>query len=475
MATAPTISVSARAADARLEIVRLREAFSVWLAGRRKCDPRGLFTTPLAALDVVVGAALAGLEAALPAAGPAVLADLEACRRVERGTVWLRRVWQFFRWRFDQRDPPTSATAELLAAADEMVWSCYRPAFGDGPVPTPPLAYVEDRYSPFAVPRVDPPPDLRFDVDAAFLTAYLSTLPIPVVGLPPACVEQPWWLIFAAHEIGHHVQYDLLPKAQLVGDFEAWLADALGDPLQTGAAARWAPWSPEIFADTWSILTTGPAALWALVALEAGDEARLLQPYSSYPSTFVRLALMAGLLTRLGLEATPALRGLNPGAACVGDPIDVEGIDLRAQLATDLALVPTIVEAVVTRPVVPGRTLSALAGWDVGAFTGPSGVRKWIKGFGAADAPAGVATREAPRQAVAGAIWAWAGFEGLPEAARKSANEDLRRRVVAAVAASHEVSVRAADTTPAAAAVLGARLSALVLQAPEPKPLAEPR
>jgi hypothetical protein len=475
MATAPTISVSARAADARVEIARLRVAFTAWLGSRRDRDPLAMFTTPLDALEAVIDAALGGLDAALPAGGPAVLADLEACRRVERGTVWLRRVWHYFRWRFDQRDPPTSAVAQLLAAADEMVWSCYRPAFGDGVVPTPPLAYVEDRYSPFAVPRVDPPPDLRFDVDAAFLTTYLAALPIPVVGLPPVCVEQPWWLIFAAHEIGHHVQYDLLPDKQLVGDFETWLAVALGDPGRAGVAARWVPWGREIFADAWSVLLTGPAALWALVALEAGDEARLLQTYRTYPSTFVRVALMAGLLTRLGLDAAPALRGLFPALACDGDPIVVEGIDVRAQLGADLAMVPAIVEALATRPVVPGRTLPALAGWDAAAFTGAAGVRKWTNGFGAADAPAGIASREAPRHAVAGAIWAWAAFEDLPEGDRKGANDDLRARVVAAVAASHEVSVRGAETTPAAAADLGARLTALVLQAPEPAPLAEPR
>jgi hypothetical protein len=120
----PSISVTLRIEDARLEIERLRRELAAWLGERRKRDTLQQFKTQLAALEGVLLKALVGVEAELSVAAKTQgFNAIDVCRRVERGTVWVRRVWSFFRWRFDQRDDPQ--LGRVLAAADEVVWSCY--------------------------------------------------------------------------------------------------------------------------------------------------------------------------------------------------------------------------------------------------------------------------------------------------------------------------------------------------------------
>ena len=80
------------------------------------------------------------------------------------------------------------------------------------------LPYIEPEYSPMAIPRDDPPPDLAPEADSV-LAAFLGKLPVPLISLPPLCVTDPWWLILVAHEVGHHLQFDLCGGWTLVGTF----------------------------------------------------------------------------------------------------------------------------------------------------------------------------------------------------------------------------------------------------------------
>lgn len=466
----PPVPLPARVADTRREITRLRTELRGWLEIRRGRDTLQQFATQLNVLEAVLLRGLDGIEAELPAGGATETAqDFESCRRIDRATVWMRRVWTFFRSRFDQRDD--ARFKPLLAAADEVVWSCYAGPFRatNQAVPSAPLAYVEDRFSPFAIPRVNRPPDLRLDIDAAFLADFLAALPIPVLGLPPATVEQPWELVFVGHEAGHHVQFDLMAGAGLDTAFAAQLAARVEQAHGAAAAKRWAPWHREIFADAWSMVTMGPAAILAFIELEEGVDSRLLQRHPDYPPPVVRIALMHALSGRLGVGADAALDTFSPNAFAAGTPIVADGIDLRAELAADLKVVPTVAAMLADDAIALGATLSTLAGWPLDPSLRT--VDDWRRDFGAANPPAPVEQLEAARVATSGAVWAWSDLQALQLATREDARQDLRDRTTSCVAACREQSVRAGTKPPAFAAGDSADLlRSLVLGAPEPAP-----
>ena len=465
------ISVAWRIAEDRLEIVRLRGELQGWLSERRRLDDQKQFQTQLKALEDVLLKALAGVEAELAVAERTDgLAAVDVCRRVERATVWVRRVWTFFRWRFDQRDDPR--TKKVLAAADEMVWSCYVEPFRalDGTVPPAPLPYIDDRFSPYAVPRLDPPPDLRFDVESSFIRSFLSQLPIPLIGLPPSSLEYPWTLALIAHEAGHHVQYDLLPSGALVGDFGTWLAGALGDGAPPELVARWTAWGREIFADAWSVVMIGPAALWALVDLEIGADERLLRSHPAYPSPMVRFSLMAGLLRELEVEAADGLRGLNPEALRIGPSLVRDDLDLRSLFVQDLDAARSVVAALKETPVIKGLTFADLGRWQKDHFVPYGTASGWTAAFAGVDDPAPVKTVKSARLATSGAVWAWANLSALKDDDRETSRKALRDSVIRTIAGCREPYTRAsAPARDFAAADAGDKLCALVLHdAPDP-------
>src|SRR5262249_54014944 len=157
----------------------------------------------------------------------------------------------YFRDKFDQRDDPL--LSPVLGAADDVVWSCHQqiyrqakawePQVESGPAPLP---YIESWYSPQAFPAELVPQDLKSEVDVGFLREYLNKLPIPVVRLQPACVDAPWWLIYLGHEVGHHIQFSILPEMGLIERFkEAVGAAVLAHGGSDEDAKRWRQWSPE--------------------------------------------------------------------------------------------------------------------------------------------------------------------------------------------------------------------------------------
>jgi hypothetical protein len=152
---------------------RLKRELDEWRARRVRADTLGQHRSQLEAAYTLVDRALAELRVAM-ATLPGADASIDGQWRVhDRRIAWLRRLWAFFRERFDQRDDP--ALEAVLRGADEVVWSCHREPFAalassagveGGP---PPLPYVEPALTPEVFPHGLVPGALRRDIDAPFL------------------------------------------------------------------------------------------------------------------------------------------------------------------------------------------------------------------------------------------------------------------------------------------------------------------
>lgn len=339
-----------RVARTEIELTRLRTDHEAWIGRRRRAPEAERYRSQLDAVDELIRCGTAQLTAELASIDRSQPEGLvyEVCRTFDLRVLWLRRVWQFFKEKFDQRD---GELANTLRAADEIVWSCYRQIFERARVLAPqlkagppPLPFIEARYSPSMFPADLVPAGLRSEVDRPFLRQHLNRLPIPVVRLQPACVSGPWWLVYTAHEVGHSVQYDLLAGHALVDEYrelvEQAVRDAGGDDTD---ATRWGNWSREIFADLFSVLMTGPWAIWAMVELELQTDKAMTERRDHYPAGAVRLALLDRAATALGLDTKQALRGVEPRriAACSATATrDVSFVD--AVVAASLAPLPSL-------------------------------------------------------------------------------------------------------------------------------------
>lgn len=317
-----------RREQAQRDLAFLKSSISTWLEYRRMQDrdEQGMYVgrheTQLAALKSVLLDAIQVVERgliALPLNQPR--GDFyEDCRDYDQVVIWLRRIWEYFKEKFDQRDD--ARMGPLLKAADEIIWSCYRQVFilastrdrslKQGPTPLP---FIEPAYSPAAWQSDKPlPATLRLnpaiDLDEQIADAEkdLKGLPIPVLQLPPWCLEAPWWLIYIGHEVGHHVQHDL----RLVDHFMTGLRQVASAHLSRPDADRWGKWGEEIFADIFSVLVMGQCAVWALTEVLWSPPAIMLKAGGDvYPPPAVRLALVARTADTLGMEGTAALHGLS--------------------------------------------------------------------------------------------------------------------------------------------------------------------
>jgi len=215
-----------RIAESLGEMAALRGEIEEW---RSQWDVNDALGAHLTQLDLLVGVVLrlvddiaSRTKAISPDgdAGPVY----DACRRADQQLLHARRLWRWYADKLDQRSgapdggpavpgrdvPPGGRT---LRAADELTWSCWKTAFtvlaGEpAALPAAPIPYLAPQFPAFATPRADPPPGLRPGADD-LLRRHIEQLPIPVIGLPPACQRRPWWLIVAAHEASHHVQFEL--------------------------------------------------------------------------------------------------------------------------------------------------------------------------------------------------------------------------------------------------------------------------
>jgi len=214
----------------------------------------------------------------------------EECRQADERILYVRRLWRWYADKFDQRsgaeDDPMTRT---LCAADEVIWSCWKTALkslGVGPefnVPVP-LAYLSPQFAASATRRTHFPSGLRPQVDK-IIEDHVSQLPIPVIALPLMCRRRPWWLVIAAHEVGHQIQFEF---PELAGRTE----EVLDEP--------WRRWHQELFADACAVLLAGPAVLWAITELETRPgPAPGKIPESGYPPPPVRLAVARVIAERV--------------------------------------------------------------------------------------------------------------------------------------------------------------------------------
>lgn len=444
--------------ESRQQMLSLDRELTAWLQKRRDDDERHQYHTQLEALEGAVRSALEELGPALSAIHPERTPGevFDDCRAFDVRVLWLRRIWDFFREKFDQRDDPR--LRPVLKAADEVVWSCYRPAFLRAQVWAPdldagpaPLPFVESRYSAEAFPRELVPQDLKRDVDLTFLQAHLSALPIPLVRLPPTCVESPWGLVFLAHELGHHVQYRLLPGRKLVNDS----ADVIGNAVRGTSEEteqQWRDWSREIFADFYSVLLMGTWAARAMLELEMRKA--LSASRSTYPSPLTRVYLMRETARLLGL---PGEEDLHAGLLALADG--------HPSFTAEQALATRVAEALLGLKA-HEQTVLDLSGHAPDQFE--VDVPGWSQALRQDSQPEAREELDAARLATAGAVAAWDEVSAEPEEeTRRQKRERLRARSVDLIARCREPGKRDAIAEAETAGLGRSLAAALLAQDPE--------
>lgn len=408
-----------RVAQTAAELKNFGDAVQNWLKERRddrdeEGNPVGRQHTRLLALEHALKGIIDQLTARLnslietpPAAGPL----FETCRAIDGAVLWLNRLWHFYRVKFDQR---ADRLADLLLAADEVVWSCRRPAAIalnlTGPAP---LCFV-DLAASFSALEIDKPlpADVAAEGYAASLEGFARTLPIPLLGIPPWCAASPWWLVHIGHEVGHHV----LREAGLVKRFQKALGDCAATtlPRDSKAGGRWIDWAEEVFADWYAIVAVGAAAGLALAHARWASPAAMLKAATRYPPAAIRLELCARLADKLKAPG-PAIPDTHRWSSWKAEAsADPALRPLVESVQQDLLVVDRVVEAsALQTPAAEADDLCKLFYPLVAALDpGIDQVARWKKQLDESGTLHGDQTLPAARQVVAGALSAWAGYVG---------------------------------------------------------------
>jgi hypothetical protein len=438
---------------------RLREAADEWIGQRRDEDVTGQYATQLDVLRMAVVNPLAELRTI--ADGLRTIQETgrvyAACRTSDTRAELVRRVFAYYQGKLDQRHD--KSFGPVLRAADEVVWSCWAEPFRNAIYRDPamtmrpaPLPYIESQYSPAAVPRDDPPGDLTAERDDSVLLAYLERLPIPLIALPAVCADDPWWLAYVGHEVGHHLQHDLADDWSLVKAFGS-LAEAAGRAGggdQGSDPVRWRTWSAEIFADICSVHTMGPAAVYGIVQLELDDADKMLRGKAKYPPPLVRLGIMAAVAGRLGLEVTAAL----------------EPTGLNGASPPQAAAVAALTETALADPLCGRGPFGSLLGWDPRAFAPGGTVYSWREGLRnriPLKIRPGIRTA---RLLTSAAVAAWEEIASIADPRqREDSRSELADRFLPAVVAGREEGTRAAaGQAPPGTATLPDDLTRLLIE-----------
>jgi hypothetical protein len=316
------------------------------------------------------------------------------CRQADTRLHYVRKLWRYYADKFDQRaGPEGDPMAQTLRAADEVIWSCWKTALKNlGMSPefyaTAPLAYLSPQFAASTTHRTDYPRDLGPSLDSVF-AGHVRQLPIPVIALPPGCQRRPWWLVVAAHEVGHHIQWSL-------PGVEERTRDAVTAAVDGRLAAAWPRWHQELFADACAVLLTGPAAIWAITELETGPVIGMTLK-SRYPPPPVRLAVARAVAGKAGLLKSPFTEREVPPLPS-GDP--------DGDLAELLGYVPAVADALLGVTSDNGAKLCGLASMTARAYdTGV--ISRWADALLAQDLPIAEETLSAARFCVAGSVAAW--------------------------------------------------------------------
>src|SRR5215469_10099879 len=112
-----------------LEALRLR--VSTWIDEWKNRDIQQQYVTQLdslwnqfAFLVREIGCQVGGIS---PVTAEGARSVYARCRKIDRRTLWVERLFSYFQTKFDQRLDSRYQT--LLEAADEVVWSCYAQPF----------------------------------------------------------------------------------------------------------------------------------------------------------------------------------------------------------------------------------------------------------------------------------------------------------------------------------------------------------
>ena len=416
----------------------LQDRIAAWTDRRQQLDPLGQYHAHIRVLDSVLSQVLDVLAAALDGIdeGRPVGEVYAECRRADHNVAFVGRLWEWFRAKFDQRDDP--AFGPLLAAADEVLWSCYAGVFRNAaalsgrevPLGLVPLPFIDFASGPTAAPQDSAPADLRPSPD---MRALLSRLPLPVIGLPPAWVQAPWWLLLLGHEVGHQIQRDLAPDNGLRREFaDVVLAAAAegGEP----AGARWRGWSEEIFADLCLLCAGGPWGLWSVAELELADERAMVAGRVRYPPAAARLELLAAAADMLGTDGHAGLRGIDPRSLAVGS----------GTAAADVAMAPQVAARALGDRLGSLGSLPELFAFDPDDFRSGGSVHRWARSFRAPGVVGPESLVASARIIACGAVSAWSSITAIADAAeREDARAMLSQALLRALADSREPGVRA--------------------------------
>jgi hypothetical protein len=253
------------------------------------------------------------------------------------------------------------------------------------------------------------------------LGALLAMLPIPLTGLPSICVQRPWWLVVLAHEVGHHVAYDLLdePREERIRSIVLGAADA-GSSGSNSRLVR-PSWVHELFADVFGVVCVGEAHVWAINELELASEETMARDADPYPPALAR--------KEFNRQALEVLTGEDSGEESQG---------VSPQLGQTLR---TVARALLETPLDGDRrqTLSMLCGWGSDLFAPAGPVSSWKDELLGPGDVVPEPTLTAARLAAAGSVAAWQLVAGDHDSeSRHARHERLRQRTLELVANCRE-------------------------------------
>jgi hypothetical protein len=384
-------------------------------------------------VDVLVSALLQpldALEAALDRidSGRPVGEVYTECRLADDRIALVGRIWEWFRAKLDQRDD--AVFGPVLAAADEVLWSCYAGVFDNAaavsgrevPRGLVPLPYIELGSGSMVTRQPDAPTGLIPDRGDEFVNQFLARLPLGLIGLPLAWVEAPWWLLLLGHEVGHHLQFDLVPESGLVREF----GDLIGATADVGApqhvAWRWRTWSQEIFADLCLLCAGGPWGIWSVVELALADQRTMSAERGSFPPPVTRLALLSAAATTLGVDGPAGQQGMDLGGLVA---------DATGAATSDLALAPQIARAALGHRLGGLGTFAELFAFNLNDFRPGGTVQKWARALRAPGSFVHDPPLRSGRLIACGAVAAWSEVAAIADAAeRENARAVLRETLL---------------------------------------------
>jgi len=396
----------------------LRGQIMAWADRRHRQDVLDQYRAHVSVVEDLLLEVLDDLAAALDGidGGRPVGEVYWECRRADDRLGLVGQLWVWLRAIFDQRDDPVFGP--LLAAADEIAWSCYAAVFGHAaalsgrevPRGLVPLPYIEFR----SVHATGPGPagwDLRPSRDDDIVRQLEEKLPFPVIGLPLAYTEAPWWLLLLSHEVGHQIQSDLVPKYGLVREFRELVEAAAGG---ADRRVRWGAWSQEIFADLCLLCTGGPWGIWSMVEQVLAPEGDMLTGLHSFPPSVARLELLATAATELGVDGHAGLRGVDPRRLAT---------DAGGAAALDVAVAPWIAAQAVSHRLGGLGTFAELFAFDPSDFRPGGSVHQWARALRAPGSLVRKSSVPSSRLIACGAVAAWSEVAAIADAAER---EDAR-------------------------------------------------